>query len=694
MVFKCKMCGGDIEVIDSSNIGKCLYCKSTMTLPNLDNEKILNLYNRANSLRLANEFDKAYSVYETILEIDNEQVEAHWGLILCKYGVEYVDDPKTKEKIPTCHRTITNSILKDNDYQFVTKKSYGDALKLYEKEAKAINEIQKQILDISSKESPYDIFICYKETNKDNERTHDSVMAEDIYNALTKEGYKVFFARITLEDKLGKEYEPYIFSALTSAKVMLVVGTNEENFEAVWVKNEWSRYLAFMKTDKSKTLVPVYSKIDAYKLPEEFAMLQAQNMDKVGAMQDLIRGVKKIIDSSKSKKEVDEDVLKKVKAALDEESSIGNDKYEVTEVKEKLPVWYYVFILCVTGAFLLGKMGSAFQGFIINWSSNRLSFGFMEITPILTVIQIIAAILVFVAMVMKISSRKTYEKANYLYFIALILEVISALICINYSSIVYYGWLGCAGAEFILYLVNPKWHLDASSKVIVNREEKNKLQEKNKNIRENFTQKSKYAISLKWFFISAVICIIIYAIYGYIVYTSPKDNGRDESVSQIRITADYLNFRREMDFSDYNIYSELHKDEIYTILDTELDGGDSTACFVWYKIKNRFGVTGYACGADDSYVYVEPLLTPTAKEELLKPSNARVPSQKQIEVVSEYLNIRDEESRYSNILTTVTKGNIFTVYNETINYDGGWYQIKTSDGITGWVSNEYVKVLK
>ena len=31
MVFKCKMCGGDIEVIEGTNTGKCLYCKSVMT---------------------------------------------------------------------------------------------------------------------------------------------------------------------------------------------------------------------------------------------------------------------------------------------------------------------------------------------------------------------------------------------------------------------------------------------------------------------------------------------------------------------------------------------------------------------------------------------------------------------------------------------------------------------------------------
>ena len=54
----------------------------------------------------------------------------------------------------------------------------------------------------------------------------DSVIAQDIYKALTDEGYRVFFSRISLEGKLGAEFEPYIFAALNGAKVMIIVGTD------------------------------------------------------------------------------------------------------------------------------------------------------------------------------------------------------------------------------------------------------------------------------------------------------------------------------------------------------------------------------------------------------------------------------------------------------------------------------------
>lgn len=39
-------------------------------------------------------------------------------------------------------------------------------------------------------------------------------------------------------------------------------------------------------------LIPAYRDMDPYDLPEEFSHLQAQDMSKLGFMQDLIRGIK------------------------------------------------------------------------------------------------------------------------------------------------------------------------------------------------------------------------------------------------------------------------------------------------------------------------------------------------------------------------------------------------------------------
>ena len=294
-IFKCKMCGGDLEINEGVTVCDCDYCGTKQTVPTAKDENLHGLYNRANTLRIKAEFDKAEQLYEKILQADESQAEAYWGLILCKYGIEYVEDPATFKRMPTCHRASFDSIIADEDYKSALK--YADALQksIYEQEAKEIDRIQKEIIELSSKEEPYDVFICYKETDETGSRTQDSVIANDIYYQLTQEGFKVFYAAITLEDKLGSAYEPCIFAALNSAKVMLSIGTKPEYFNAVWVKNEWSRYLKIMKKDRSRLLIPCYKDMDAYELPEEFAHLQAQDMGKIGFVNDIVRGISKVI---------------------------------------------------------------------------------------------------------------------------------------------------------------------------------------------------------------------------------------------------------------------------------------------------------------------------------------------------------------------------------------------------------------
>lgn len=228
-ILKCKMCGGDLAVTDGMKIVACDFCGTTQTIPSADNEKKTNLFNRANRLRIASEFDRAAGIYENIIAEFPAEAEAYWGLCLCKYGIEYVDDPKTAEKIPTCHRTSFESIFNDNNYKQAIAYADSVAKGIYESEAKAIDVLQKDILNIVNKEKPFDVFICYKETDELGNRTVDSVLAQDIYDYLTDRGFKVFFARITLEDKLGQEYEPYIFAALNSAKVMLAIERKRKN---------------------------------------------------------------------------------------------------------------------------------------------------------------------------------------------------------------------------------------------------------------------------------------------------------------------------------------------------------------------------------------------------------------------------------------------------------------------------------
>ena len=324
VMIKCKMCGGDLALTEGSSIATCEFCGSQQTVPAIDDDKKARLFNRANQYRMDSEFDKAYSAYESIVNDEPENAEAYWGMLLSEYGVEYVDDPKTGKKIPTCHRTLVRSVTSSPNYKSACQYADADSRIMYEDDAAVLDALQKRVLNASAKEEPYDVFICYKESDDKGERTEDSVLAHDIYDALTAKGMRVFFSRISLEDKLGQDYEPCIFAALNSAKVMLMVTTDSDHCNAVWVKNEWKRYLDFMKNDPGKTLIPVYKGISPYALPDEFTKLQAQDMGKLGAIQDLVRGVEKLAGKNQ-------------KSQLDQQA-----KQDIGSLKQSQKLLYFV----------------------------------------------------------------------------------------------------------------------------------------------------------------------------------------------------------------------------------------------------------------------------------------------------------------------------------------------------------------
>ena len=300
-VIKCKMCGGDMELSPEKTFGICEYCGSTMTLPKVSDEQRTAAFNRGNHFRRMGEFDKALALYERIVAEDDTDAEAHWCCALCRYGIEYVEDPVSYEWLPTCHRASFDSFLEDVDYLAALEHSDGITRRQYQKDAAKIAEVQRGILATSQNTEPYDVFISYKELDANGERTRDSILAQDIYYQLTEKGWRVFFSRISLEDVPGTQYEPYIFAALNSAKVMIIVGTSAENLNAVWVKNEWSRFLAMMRKDKGKLLIPCYRDMDPYDLPEQLSVLMSYDMGKIGFIQDLIRGIGKVLSADRPK---------------------------------------------------------------------------------------------------------------------------------------------------------------------------------------------------------------------------------------------------------------------------------------------------------------------------------------------------------------------------------------------------------
>ena len=211
--------------------------------------------------------------------------------------------------MPTCNNITENSFLQDKDVQKAISCAPADVKTTYQQQAQQIEKIRIEWLDKARKEPPYDVFISYKDSDKENgiDRTQDSVDAMELYNLLKDKGYQVFYSRITLRDKVSEQYEPYIYNALKTAKVMIVFGEKPEYFSAVWLKNEWSRFINMItKGEKHKnSLVVVYKNMNPNDLPVVLKSRQCMNMSDLTFLTDLERHIKRVVDDSKKAAHLD-----------------------------------------------------------------------------------------------------------------------------------------------------------------------------------------------------------------------------------------------------------------------------------------------------------------------------------------------------------------------------------------------------
>lgn len=281
--FLCRACGGSLELVDGKSLCRCKFCNTIQSVPLLDSAEKAELCARAETLRREYRYDKAIRLYEELIRLSPTDADLYWALTLCRYGVELSPDGSA-----LLNRIQAHSVLSDKDYKLALKFADEEARAFMEQQAAQIDRIRREGAELAESGGECDIYLCAREADENGRRVMDSVIAAKLYSLLTAEGFRVFFAEKSLEDKSGGEWEPYIFAALRSAPVMIIVGTGAESFDDVWVRNAWSRFTEL----SGKTMIPALRDMPPSELPEELSKLQALDLSKLGAESDLLSAVK------------------------------------------------------------------------------------------------------------------------------------------------------------------------------------------------------------------------------------------------------------------------------------------------------------------------------------------------------------------------------------------------------------------
>lgn len=87
-----------------------------------------------------------------------------------------------------------------------------------------------------------EIFISFKNTDKDNFATRDSVIAQKVTKFLEKKGFSVFFSPSSLQHSGNSSYKKVIDNALEEATILIVIGTKKEYLTSEWVSYEWNSF--------------------------------------------------------------------------------------------------------------------------------------------------------------------------------------------------------------------------------------------------------------------------------------------------------------------------------------------------------------------------------------------------------------------------------------------------------------------
>ena len=357
-IIMCNNCGGEeITHIEGKNLGICKHCGATIIMPR-PNEEIIGLLNTAYLQRATYDFDAAIKTYEYVLDKDSQEKSAYEGLLLAKYGIEYVKDPRSTKLIPTCHRTHFNSIYEDDAYLSLVALCDEEEKEILKDKFAKIDKLQKAIAKQLEKEEDFDVFISYKATDENGEKTEDSVIARNIYDKLTEKNYKVFLAEKTLEDRLGSDYEPIIFKAIQTSKIFVLVGTKKEYVNSVWVKNEWTRFVDRIKNENngeisSQSFIPVFKDMSPYDMPKvNNKFVQGVDASKIGYAITVADGITKLLKPKDTKDIIKtfnsfENVIEMKQAQKQSKKEYNQKKYkEFQKDKLNFVIYHILQVLC------------------------------------------------------------------------------------------------------------------------------------------------------------------------------------------------------------------------------------------------------------------------------------------------------------------------------------------------------------
>ncbi|MCL2378515.1 MAG: toll/interleukin-1 receptor domain-containing protein [Defluviitaleaceae bacterium] len=136
----------------------------------------------------------------------------------------------------------------------------------------------------------YDVFISFKHSDANGNKTKDSAIAERLYDFLKENGISVFFSPKELEFLGQSQYSKVIDDALDASRFLVAVGCSKENLDSQWVRYEWDSFVSDIRSGvkPDAEVFVVYAGMSVAELPRALRMRQAFDADDGGSFERLL----------------------------------------------------------------------------------------------------------------------------------------------------------------------------------------------------------------------------------------------------------------------------------------------------------------------------------------------------------------------------------------------------------------------
>ncbi len=271
----CDTCGGNLQHI-SDNLYQCSACRGQKFVRNYSDEEMFMLQGADVARIRSKSFPPAIMLYENLLKINAENVNALWGLFMAEYGVEYVRDDVTNEYHPIFHPHGSLSpapMLRNRYYKKVIKLTAAEEQERYSNEAARLAAIWDKITEKLDEKPQYEVFIRYPKNDK-----QQTDWAYNMAETLERQGVNVFISNPSVSD--GDD-EPNIYAALLSARAAIILCPDDEYFE----RNEhaWWRFYEYGQGGFEIQCIVHGDDVDPYCFPRELQPKKDNALNAVNA---------------------------------------------------------------------------------------------------------------------------------------------------------------------------------------------------------------------------------------------------------------------------------------------------------------------------------------------------------------------------------------------------------------------------